>query len=302
MQMHAKGPGAGWSWLVGGFTVARQNPAKILGAAGLFMLCMAWSFPIAEWLKPRGTAGYILRGGFMLVNSLLLPILMGGFMRVLDASRNGRPVRISMMFDPFRRGQGGPRLALFGLCMLLVYAAFMALLLSTVGHDTWLWYLQLAKHQAMHPPVNTFFPLPHQISATLGLMTVFFLFYSCANAVGVGQAALQGQSTLAAFRDGIVGAFKNALPVLVLFVCGLLVLVAFCIGFGILVAIATLLAHVSGSSMGGATGSVLKVLVLAVCMLLLYAFMAGVNYAIWHDVANAERTGPSSLPAPDLEG
>lgn len=302
MQMHAKGPGTGWSWLIGGFTVARQNPAKILGTAALFMLCMAWSFPIAEWLKPHGTMDYILHGGFLLVNSLLLPILMGGFMRVLDASRNGRPASALLVLDPFRRGQGGPRLAMFGLGMFLVYAAFMALLLSTVGHDTWLWYLQFAKQQAMHPPVNALVPLPHHLSATLALMTVFFLFYSGAYAVGIGQAALHDQSTLSALRDGIAGAFKNALPLLVLFVCGLLALIVLCIAFGILAAIAALLAHIAGLTMGGATGAALRDLAAAVFMLLLYAFMAGVNYAIWHDVANAEHTGSTTLPAPNLEG
>lgn len=302
MQMHAKGPGAGWSWLVSGFAVAQQKPATIFGAAVLCVLCMAWSFPIAHWVRLSGTAGLILRGALMLVNSVLATILMGGFLRLIDADRKGHPARALMVFEPFRRGQGGLQLALFGLGMFLVYAAFMALLFSTVGHDVFHWYTQLSTHQATPPPTNIFSPLPEQFSTTLALITLFFLFFNCANAIGIGQASLRGQSPLAAFRNGFAGTIKNALPMLVLLVCGLMAFVALCIALGILVALATLVVHVFGLAADHTTVSVLLNTGVVISMLLIYAFMAGVNYAIWHDVADGGRTGAAALPSlPDMQ-
>ena len=148
MQMHAKGPGAGWSWLMGGFTVMKRRPWTILGAAGLFLLCalvpMVLQFVLQMLAKSRGNAAMVaLLLASMLVFGALYPILMGGFMRVIDACRNERPASAWMVLSPFRPGQGGLRLALFGIGMLVIYVAFLAALLATFGHGLLAWYLQL---------------------------------------------------------------------------------------------------------------------------------------------------------------
>jgi hypothetical protein len=217
MQMRAMGPAAGWSWLMSGFTVMKRHPWTIIGAAALFTVCMivpmALQFLLQQLAMPHGDAVMIvLLLASMLVFSTLYPVLMGGFMRVIDANHNDRPVNAWMVLSPFRPGQGGLRIALFGLGMLVIYVAFLAALLSTVGHGLLSWYLQLLEHQSLGVPPQALPPLPPGALATFALLTVFFLFYSGAIAIGVGQTSLRDQSPLAALRDGIAGAFKNVCP------------------------------------------------------------------------------------------
>lgn len=300
MPMRAKGPGAGWSWLMGGFTVAKREPGKILGASALFALCAVVLVAIQMFMqlvvKPQGGAMIAMLLAVMLVSGIVYPALMGGFMRVIDADRNARPVRASLLFDPFRNGGGGGRLALFGLCLLLVYVAFLAVLLSTLGHGLLAWYLQLLHQQALGA-MGSLPPLPDGSSVALALLTVFFLFYSCTIAIGVGQVALRGRSPLPALRDGVAGAFKNALPLLVLTACGLLAMVVLAIAFGIVVAILLLL----GMLVGRVVGIALMVLCYIVLVVLMYAFMMGVNYAIWRDVAGDARGDATQSTLPVAE-
>ncbi len=296
MRMLARGPGAGWSWLLGGFTVARRNPGAVFGAAALFTLCMAVIMAL-QLIAERTTRNHgtlLVLVATSLVFGMLTPVLTGGFLRVLDASHHQRPASAWMLFDPFRPGGGGIRLALFGLGMVAIYTAFLALLLSTVGHGVWPWYRHLIEVQASGTPMTGWPAPPAGIGTTGALLVVFFIFYSGALAVGTGQAALRNLPPVQAVRDGIAGAFRNALPLVVLTVCGLLAFVAAAIVVGILAAIIAML----GMLMGPAMGVVLMVPISVAFVLLLYAFVMGVNYAIWRDVADAghDDAGPASLP------
>lgn len=298
MLMRARGPGAGWSWLMEGFTVAKHAPRQILGACLLLVLCVAVLVVVqmlVQWaMRPQGPAAIAVVAVFALAGSILFPVLMGGFMRVIDASRNERRARASMLFEPFRRGHGGSRLALFGLCMLLIYVAFITVLLTTVGHGLFSWYLHLLDQQDLGTPVRSLPPLPGGSSIALALLTVFFIFYSCAFAIGTGQVALRGRAPLPALRDGVTGAFKNALPLLVLSACGLVALLVLAVGFGILSAILLVLTALVSRVLGAG----LLFLVYVVLAVLLYACMMGVDYAIWYDVADDTRHDAtrSSLP------
>jgi hypothetical protein len=287
MLMHARGPGAGWSWLMDGFMVMKRRPWTIIGAASLFAVCllvpMALQFLLQQWARSHGDAAMIvLLLASMLVFGAFYPVLMGGFMRVIDANRNDQPVSAWIVLSPFRPGQGGLRIALFGLGMLVIYVAFLAILLATVGHGLLSWYLQLLDRQAFGMPPQPLPSLPAGSAAAFALLTVFFLFYSGAIAIGVGQASLRDQPPLAALRDGITGSFKNALPLLVLAICGL---VAFCViamAFGLFAAMLLLVAMLAGKL----AAFILMVLLDIVLVILLYAFMMGVNHAMWRDVAN----------------
>lgn len=302
MLMRAKGPGAGWSWLMQGFTVARRNPKAIFGASALFTLCLLLLIAVQLFvqyvMKPQGSGMLAFLGVMMLVWGVFYPIVIGGFMRVIDASRNERPVSALTVFEPFRSGQGGARLALFGLCMLLVYVVFLALLVITVGHGMLSWYLQLLSHSPFDVQAHALSALPSSFGVTLALLTVFFLFYSGALAIGIGQAALRGQPSLAAFRDGIAGAFKNALPLLVLAVCGVLALFVFALVFGLLAALAMVVLTLASRLLG----IIFLIAIYLVMILLMYAFMMGVNYAIWHDVADGGRDDPARSPLSNVEG
>lgn len=297
MQMHSRGLGAGWSWLMAGLGIFKRDPGAIVGAAILLALCMALPTAIQMLAKPQGTAMLVMLSVIMLASGLVYPILIGGFMRVIDATRNNRVARALMLFEPFRPGQGGIRLVLFGLCLLLVYFAFLALVLTTVGRGMFAWYLQLAAQQAQGGPLHALPPLPAGFSLTLGLLTVFFLFYSGVYAIGICQVALRRQSALAALRDGIAGAFKNVLPLVVLAICGLLLIFVMALVFGVVATILVLL----GALVSTTVGLVLAIPVYLAMMVLLCAVMMGVNYAIWHDVADGGQARSTDVPLPSVE-
>lgn len=286
MQMLAKGPGAGWSWLMAGFKVLGRDTGKVLGASALLLLCVVVVSAAQMLLPVHGDAKLAVVAATAVVGALLYPILFGGFMRLLDASHHGRPTSALMLFEPFQPGKGGARLALFGLCMLLIYAAFLALLLTTVGRELWSWYLQVLNMQpALGSPPQ---PLPHLAAGSalsLALLTVFFVFYGGAMAVGIGQVALGGQAPVSAVRDGVAGAFKNVLPLVVLMICGCLafLLIGSVLGFiaAIAIGVLYLLSH--------ALAIILAVVLYFVAILLAYAIIMGINYAVWQHIADGSR-------------
>lgn len=287
MQMQTRGPGAGWSWLMGGFTVARHHPGKVLGAAALTMLGLGVPSAIQLLARPQGRAILMVFGVTALCSSVLYPLLIGGFMRLLHAAQNDGDVRVALLFDLFRPGRGGARMVLFGLCLLVVYVAFLALVLATVGHSVVPWYVDIVTRQASGVPLTRLPALPAGFGPTLALISVFFLFYSGTLAIGTGQVALRHESPLAALRDGAAGAFKNVLPLVVLTLCGCIALLVFVIAAGILIAILMLLGHFVSSVLGFALAGIVYILLL----LAMVACMLGVNYAMWRDVTDATRDG-----------
>lgn len=291
MQMHAKRPGAGWNWLLGGFTVFRRNTGTILGAALLLALCMAVPSVVQFLVKPQGTAVLFFFAILMLLGGVVYPILLGGFMRVIDRSRNERATAVLSVFEPFQPGQGGARLALFGLCMMVLYVVFLAAVLSTVGHGMAAWYMQLLDMQAQHKLGMP--PLPAGSSITLALVSVFFLFYSGAMAIGIGQVSLRGQAPVSGFRDGISGAFKNVLPLVVLAICGIILMVVVSLAFGIVFAIVIGLAALASKALA----MILFIPLYLVLIVVIFTFMMGVNYAVWHDVADAGNSNDAVQPA-----
>lgn len=297
MQMQSRSAGAGWAWLKGGFEVFRNNRGALFGAAVLLLLFMAIPSVAQMLAKPHGTWILVWFGATSLLFGLLYPVLIGGFMRIVDGSRNGRPVSAWTVFEPFRTGQGWPRLVVFGLCMAVMYLVFLAIVLMTVGRGVLHWYMQFLQQSADATAVHALPTVPAGFGITFALLTVFFIFYSGAYAIGVCQAALRGAEPLAAFRDGISGAFKNVLPLVVLALCGIVAFVLFGVAIAIVMTILILLASFISKVVAVAA----VVLVYAVMLLLMVPFMMGVNYAIWRDVADGDEGAGAGLPVPGAE-
>lgn len=285
MRMQTRGPGAGWAWLAGGFSVLRRKPGKILGATVLTGLCLFIPSAIQLLVRPQGTAIPVVLGAVALLSSVLYPLLIGGFMRLLHTASAGGDARILQVFDLFRPGRGGSRMVLFGLCMLLAYAVFLAMVLTAVGRDVVPWYLDIVNRQSSGVPIAHLPALPAGFGPTLALISVFFLFYSGALAIGTGQVALGNQPPLAAFRDGITGAFKNVLPLAVLAICGVVAVLLFALVVGIAIAIVFALVHFVSNGLALALAGIIY-LVMLLCIV---ALMLGVNYSLWRDVAGTAR-------------
>jgi hypothetical protein len=168
----------------------------------------------------------------------------------------------------------------------------------TVGHDFGAWYVNFVVHQPpLGSPPQALPKLPAGFAVSLALVTVFFLFFSGAMAVGVGQASLHRETGVAAFRDGIAGAFKNVLPLVVLAICVLLAFLVLAVLLGFVGAIVIGLVFLASKVLGVIIG----VAVYIAFILFMMAIMMGVNYAMWHDVTDAGHIDPVSPPTATVE-
>ncbi|MCI4567908.1 hypothetical protein [Lysobacter sp. CFH 32150] len=294
MQTRAMGPGTGWSWLKRGINLGARNPKAIFGAAAL--LLVVGLIPTAVQLIAQlgfgmqGPALLSVVGVVMLVSLVVLPPLIGGFLRVIDASEHDRPVAATALFDTYKSGQGAGRMIGFGLIMTAIYiVCFVLLVRVCFGEGFFEWYWQAvstAAQQGGDPKAVP--PVPAGITANFGLFFalsfVFVLFVGGMYAIGFGQVALGSRSVGGAVVDGVVGTLKNLLPILVLAICAFVLGLLLVIGVGLLVMLLALL----GNLIHPTLAVVLALPVYIGMLLVLYVVMFGVVYHLWRDVCGSE--------------
>jgi hypothetical protein len=296
MQLRAMGPGSGWSWLKRGINLGARNPKAIFGAAALLMLVAL----VPSALQLGAQFGLGLQGGALLgvvglatlASVVLMPPLVGGFLRIIDATEHGRPAHPTALFDVFKQGQGAGRLIGFGLLMTVIYVVVFALVLRLAfgeGFFDWYWQvmnLATQQHGAIDPHAVP--PMPEGMSGHIGRVMafgiVFVLFIGGVYAIGFGQIALSSRSIGGALVDGVVGAFKNLLPILVLAICSFGLGLLLMIGVGLLVA----LLAVVGGLVHPALSLLLALPVYLGMLLVIYVVMFGVIYHLWRDVCGEE--------------
>ncbi|HEX7326509.1 MAG TPA: hypothetical protein VF292_14350 [Rhodanobacteraceae bacterium] len=286
--MKARGPAAGWRWFTGGLGVARQRPGRIIGAAALLAACVM--LPPTLELVPRVRVNAVVLAALSaltLAAGLVYPILYGGFMRVLDATRNGRPARAVNVFEPFRPGGGGLRLFVFGVCMLVASVLFVSIVLAATGHGMTPQFPYALTPHAAAAQSHLVRARGAAIVLAFAVTLVFYVLYSGALAIGIGQVALRGRSPWAALRDGAVGALKNLLPLVAL---AIYTLVAVVIAVAVCAAIAGAVVLLSVKAAPAAGTALIVSVLVALYVILMVAFVLfimGANYAIWRDVAGA---------------
>lgn len=223
----------------------------------------------------------------MVLGMLLIP-LYAGYLGVIDAVERGQPARAVDIFRPYRN-ESAPRLIGFGLAVLLVYVAIVIVILVAQGGGIFHWYIQLitAQTQPLAPP-----SLPHGFGVFIGLIVVFGLFFSGFYAISLGQVSLGGRGVFASIGDGIVGAIKNVLPLLV-FVLGLVVVwVAFVVAVMLVLMVTVLL----GKLVGEWLVFVVSIPVGIAMMLAMFVGMFGVMYHLWRDVCGTDDA--AAVPEP----
>lgn len=297
MQTRAMGPGAGWSWLKRGINLGAHNPKAIFGAAALLLLIGLIPSVlqlIAQMVFGlQGTALLSLVGVVMLVSMVVLPPLIGGFLRIIDASEHGRPVQAAALFDTYRSGQGAGRMIGFGLAMMVIYLAGFALLVRIFfgdGFFEWYWQMMnLATQQAngqIDPKVVP--PMPAGFTEHFGLLflfgVAFVMFIGGMYAIGFGQVALASRSVGGALADGVAGTLKNLLPILVLLVCSFVLAILLMLGVGLLILVIGLI----GKMVHPMLAVVLALPVYIGMLLALYVVMFGVIYHLWRDVCGGD--------------
>ena len=291
MEMRTMSPGAGWSWLWEGVSSVFRRPGTLIGAAALMLLVPVGLGLVqaGSLLLAGGSPGIVqwVNGLAMLLVAVLFPLFCGGYLRIVDAIRHDRHVSAWDIFALFQPGSGGTRVVLVGLGFFLLTMLFMALIFFTVGHGVGTWYMQLMSATAKGAATSSAAPeFPDDgFALAVALLTVYFIFYSAAFAIGMGQAALRERPVMAAIRDGIVGAVKNVLPLLVLTICGLVAYLVFAVGGGVVVVMLGVLVVM----VSPALAALLVIPLYAVMMMVIYTVMFGVMYALWQDVAGADQ-------------
>ncbi len=290
MQMRAMGPGAGWRWMMQGINLGRNNPKAIFGGAAL-LLVVALIPTVVQLIAQVGlkmtsvTAMLGLAGFSLLFSLLVMPPVLGGFLRVIDASENGRDTQATAIFDTFKAGQGAPRMIALAILLTVIAIAVFGAIFAVFGPGIVSWYMQVLTAQAAGGATPASLPeLPSGFGTVVGLSILFGLFVQGAYAVAFGQIALTDRGVGGALSDGLVGALKNLLPLLVLLVIWLVFALVLVLVVGLLVA----LLGVIGALIHPAMAVILAAPVYLAFILILYVVIFGVMYHVWRDVAGGE--------------
>lgn len=220
MATRMTSPLAGFGWLRNAVNVGARKPGTLLLAALLlFLVSLVPSLitmPIQLGMPGDMTAFYGALAIAMIAGLALSPVF-AGFLQVIDAIEQGRPVRARDVFGAYRNGVAMPSI-LFGLAMLLVYFAAVAVGFAAAGPDIRDVYLALLSGgaTATPPPVADVEVMRAGFLRMFGIVFVLMLPIVGIWAIGFGQIAIGRRGVGEALRDGVTGAFKNLLPMLIL--------------------------------------------------------------------------------------
>ena len=286
MSTRANGPLAGLHWLKRGLNAGRHNPRAVFGGASLIMVA-ALLPPFLQafahgLLKPGPGAEAVIAALTTLLTVVLLGPLIGGYLRVIDASERGMPAHASDVLAPFRDAQEARRMIAFSFIMLLVQLCAFTVLAALFGgvlENLQTWYASLAELvQTAKPGQPAQLPAPPEgLGGLFSLAGLFALFVAAVFAVGMGQLALRGRGVGAAVLEGLSGAARNLLPLLVMAAVAFAFLMAASVVLLLIVGILGLLHP--------ALALVVFLPLYMLFVLTLYVVMFGVMYHLWRDVA-----------------
>lgn len=284
MTTRSKGPGAGFGWLKNGFGAARRHAKPMFGGAALLVLaCLLPSLitmPVQYHAMNGGTPPnpsiFIWTSAFSVLFGLLLVPLYAGYLQVVDAAENGLPAHATDIFMPYRNGDAW-RLIGYGLAMMVLYIALIGLIIVAAGGGILAWYMQVLTAQASHatpPGLPNGFGMFFALAMLVGLLMMGFY------AISLGQVALRGRPVFAAIGDGLVGALKNALPLVVFALSCLLAWIVVAIAIAIVAFVLALI----GKLVGAWLSLVLIIPLYIALILVAFTVMFGAMYHLWRDV------------------
>jgi sensor histidine kinase YesM len=224
-----------------------------------------------------GTFGWIM--AIPMLFSLLLMPLYAGYLQLVDAAERELPASASDIFKPYRQGEA-LRLIGYAVAVILLYVAISGLIIVATGGGLASWYMQamIAQPNQQLPPPT----LPPGFGISMILFMLFFLFLSGFYAISLGQVALNRRNAFGAIGDGVIGALKNMLPLLVFAVSALLGWIGVAIVLILLVGLLALI----GKLVGTWLVVVLLIPVYIALVLVMFSAMFGVMYYLWRDVCS----------------
>ncbi|MFZ0870341.1 MAG: hypothetical protein WAM90_06400 [Rhodanobacter sp.] len=284
MTTRSKGPLAGFGWLKSGFSVGYRHPKPLLGGAAFLVLaCFLPSLitlPLQYHAMSAGTPPSLATFGWIMAVSVLLGLLLvplyAGYLQVVDAAERGLPARALDIFKPYRQGEA-LRLIGYGLALILVYVAMFGLIITATGGGIASWYMDALTAQTNHLPPPA---LPQGFGIAIALSTLLGLLIMGFYAISLGQVALRRRNVLGAIGDGVIGALKNVLPLLVFALSAVLAW----IGLAIAIALVALLLILLSKLVGAWLVLVVIIPVYIAVILMAFTVMFGAMYHLWRDV------------------
>lgn len=300
MSTRAMGPMAGLGWLTRAINVGRNGPGAVFGGAALMtVVVLAAAFAgVAVQLALAATLGDSLSG--MLIGTVVMAVLVivimammvVGFLRLLDKVESGSEARATDVFAGF--GDFSTSLRTIGLMVMLVLLqnAILAAVLMAFAGGFLQWYLQVLQSSMAgggDPALLTQVPAGMGIASVV-MLVVGLVFYGV-QAIALGQVVLRGRGVFSALADGIVGAFKNLLPLLVLVIAAIVAMTVVAVAIILLAMLIGLVAKLVGAWLA----VVLAIPLYIAGMLAMYVVMFGAMYHLWRDVCGG---GAGAVTAP----
>ena len=301
MTTRAVGPGAGIEWLKQAFNLGRSNPQAIFGGAALLLATLGAGaiglslvlVLLSTALDADPTASLAVSLVVGLGIAMLMAAMMVGYLRLLNAVEQGRPAGAGDVFAGFTDLPASGRA--IGFMLLLTVAQYVLVigLVSMFAHEFGAWYIDSLKASMAGQAAEPMTALPQGFGTAFVLMAAIGLFAYAVQAVGLGQIANGGAGIRGALADGVAGAAKNLLPLLVfllvLLVAGLVLMLV----VGLLAAIVGVIANLVGAWLLLVVGIPLYLGFL----LAMFVVMFGVMYFVWRDICG-EGEAPAA-PADD---
>ena len=287
MTTRALGPAAGWRWLKQGINLGRHNPKAIFGAVALVALVALIPSLIQVLLqyglKLEAESVLMVVGLTTLASIFMYPLLIGGVLRVIDASEKGLPTHATAVFDTFKPGHGAGRLIGFGVLLTVLYIGAFVALIAMLGVDFFSWYAQVISMAMQTPPATPADvpAMPDGLGTVMAFGVLVGLFFGGVYTIGFGQVALANRGIGESLADGAKGTLKNVLPIVVAAIIVMLGFIAIIIAFTL---VAMLLALI-GSLLHPSVAMILLAPLYIAFLLVLYVVMFGAMYYMWRDVA-----------------
>ena len=296
MTTRSMGPSAGYGWLKNGFSIGFRHPKPLFGgAAFLVVACILPSLitlplqfnAMKTGALPSPTTYGLIMAVSMLCSLLVIP-LYAGYLQLVDATERGLPAGALDIVKPYRQGQA-LRLIGYGLVVIVIYVALFGLIfVATTGGGIADWYLQALAAQANHQPPPA---LPSGFGLALAMLMLLGLLMMGFYAISLGQVALRQRNVFSAIGDGVVGAFKNMLPLLVFALCMALAWMAVAIAIALVAVLLVLLGKLIGAWV-----FVLIIPLYIALILIAFTVMFGAMYHLWRDVCGDD-TVPDMVQA-----
>ncbi|HWS77279.1 MAG TPA: hypothetical protein VN205_02770 [Thermomonas sp.] len=288
MTTRAMGPGAGFDWLKQAVNLGRNNPKAIFGGAALLLLAMFVLVGVASIAmvllamaaKPEGAISTVFSLVLAAAMMALMASLMVGYLRLLDAVENGRPARAVDVFSVFGDKATALRAIGFMLTLMLVQNLLVFGLVSVLAPEFGSWYLQNLQASMSGVPQAPPTSLPSGFGTVMVTMWLIGMFCYGVQSIGFGQIALRKGTLGSALADGVSGAAKNLLPLLVLFLVVVAAAIVVAVAFVLLALLVGVVAKLVGTWLLVLIGIPLYIALVVTMMVVMF----GVMYYLWRDV------------------